>query len=63
MPTNYCPYCGRFMQMREFTHACDQTNVLRNCKEWCNRCGAPLSVAANDDMDSATCHVCKSRIE
>ncbi len=33
MPDNYCPYCGRFMMMKEFEHACDRVNVLREVRE------------------------------
>jgi len=62
LPNNYCPYCGRFMMMKEFEHACDRVNVLRECKEWCSRCGAKLSVST-DDLERALCGVCMSRIE
>lgn len=61
-PPNYCPYCGRFMMMKEFEHACDRVNVLREVKEWCSRCGAKLSVST-DDLERALCGVCMSRIE
>lgn len=63
MPANYCPYCGRYMAMREFQHACDNVNRMRGYKGWCNRCGAPLNVGANDDMANALCHVCQMKIE
>ena len=62
MPTNYCVYCGRFMMMREFLHACDETNKLRKYKGWCGRCGTPLSVSVNDDMERGLCHVCQNKI-
>ena len=62
MPTNYCPYCGRFMQMRDFQHACDNVNRMRDTKEWCHKCGAPLHVQQNDDMTEGICHKCKMRI-
>ena len=60
MPDNYCPYCGRFMMMKEFEHACDRVNVLRGVKEWCSRCGGKLE-PMTDDMDDALCHRCRSR--
>jgi methionyl-tRNA synthetase len=63
MVNNYCPYCGRFMQMRDFEHACDMTNKMRGSKEWCSRCGAPLSMQANDDMENAKCHKCQIIID
>jgi DNA-directed RNA polymerase subunit RPC12/RpoP len=61
-PPNYCPYCGRFMMMKAFEHACDRVNVMRGTKEWCSRCGAKLSVST-DDLEKALCRVCMSRIE
>ena len=61
MPNNYCPYCGRFMQMRDFEHACDSVNRMRDSKEWCTRCGAPLSAQSNDDFERGLCHRCMSK--
>ena len=61
MVNNYCPFCGRFMQMREFEHACDQTAVLRGEKTWCSKCGAPMKTA-QDDYERALCARCQNRI-
>ena len=62
MPTNYCIYCGRYMGMRDFEHACDNVNKLRKFKAWCSRCGTPLNIQANDNMEKALCHVCISKL-
>ncbi len=62
MPDNYCPYCGRFMMMKEFEHACDQVNVAQEMKPWCSRCGGRMD-PMTADVEKALCHVCRSRIE
>ncbi|MFH0815331.1 MAG: hypothetical protein V1934_00730 [Methanobacteriota archaeon] len=60
MPDNYCPFCGRFMQMREFEHACDRVNVLRGVREWCNTCGGRLDITI-DNTDAGICQRCASK--
>ena len=60
--TNYCPYCGRFMMMKEFDHACDRTNQANEMKEWCSRCGGKTDPMTADN-ETGLCHVCRSRID
>ena len=60
--TNYCPYCGRFMMMKEFEHACDRVNVMRGVKEWCSRCGGRLD-PMTADMEKALCPICTNKID
>ena len=62
MPNNYCPYCGRFMMMKEFEHACDRVNVMRGVKEWCSRCGGRLDPMTTDP-DSDLCPMCRNKID
>jgi len=59
---NYCPFCGRFMQMQDFEHACDRVNVARGVKEWCSRCGGRLDLRV-DDPETAICHICASKLD
>ena len=60
MPVNYCPFCGRFMQMLEFEHACDRVNILRGVHEWCNTCGGRLDITT-DNIDVGICQRCTSK--
>ncbi len=61
MVNNYCPFCGRFMQMQDFEHACDQVAIMRDEKEWCSKCGGRIN-PKTDDMEKALCHRCMSRV-
>lgn len=62
MPVNYCPFCGRFMMMKEFEHACDPVNIANDFKEWCARCGGRVD-PATADPESGLCAICRSRID
>ena len=62
MAVNYCPYCGRFMMMKEFDHACDQVNVANDRKEWCTRCGGSMDPMTCDN-EAGLCHICRNKID
>ena len=49
--------------MRDFVHACDQANKMRNYKGWCRRCGAPLKVQANGKPRLQIFSDCKNTIK
>jgi len=62
MADNYCPYCGRYLGMKDFVHACDNTAKMRNEVKFCRRCGGVLN-PMYDSMDEAKCQQCRRGAE